>query len=253
MTATQLIERALRDIGGLRAGQHTSPDILADGLAQLNDMLDQWQLDRLMIYAILANQYPLVAGVQTITIGPVGAAITAPRPNQIENANIILNTVNPVVRVPVDIINSDQWADIRVQSLPFAIPQKLYYDKGFNQPNGFGTLNLWPGPGASYLLELFTWQQLQQFADLTTNYTFPPGYSNCIRKNLAVAVAPMMKLNSKDANPLLQIVVAQAAESKAVLMSYNAPMPVLAVDPAFCGGGARSAFNYATGESGRGR
>lgn len=256
MTATQLAYRALRDIGCLRAGGTTSPDILNDILNQLNDMIDEWQMDRFMMFTIAISTFNLQGGKQSYTIGPIGTDFVAPRPTRIENANIILNTVTPSVRVPLEVINDAQFSLIPVRDIPRAIPLRLFYDGGFDSVKGFATLFFWPGPLVNYQYEQFAWQQLQSFADLNTSYLFPPGYANCLRKNLAVQIAPMMEISSKVARlaqprqSLLQLVMKQAADAKAALQSYNAPAPVMACDEAYMDGRG-GGFNYATGEGGR--
>lgn len=260
MTATHLAYQAARDIGVMRPGQTLSQDSLNDILESLNQMLDQWQLDRFMVFSERADSYPMTAGIQYYLIGPGAAptviggvqfgAFNTVRPVEIDRANIIINTVMPVVRYPCHNRNAQQWAAIRVQNIPFAIPQVFYYDKNFNS-SGQAVVNFWPGPQATYLFEAFTWQQLQSFADLTTNYAFPPGYANCIRKNLAVEIAPMMKVYFKIPEPLLDRVTEQARKAKEDVMSYNAPDPVANCDSAFRGSGRGGGWIYATGESGR--
>lgn len=237
LTATDLIYGALRDLGCLRAGQGPAPDQLADSLVALNELIDGWLLNGLMVYAFRPDIYTLVAGQQVYTIGPAAADFTAPRPTEIQDANIILNTVTPVVRRPMAFINVDQWAALRLRDIPFAIPTSLYYDKGFDVTNGWGTLNLWPGPLSEYQLELFTWQQLQYFPDLVSTVKLPPGYARALRKNLAVEIAPMQALYFKGtmlvSQPMLQQVMAQAIASKAEIESYNAKDAQLVCDPAF--------------------
>lgn len=256
--AQGIINRALRDLGGLRAGQTTSTDIYADCFAALNEMLDTALLDELMVFTIRIDAYPLTAGLQSYTIGPSGANITAARPTRIEEANIIINTVTPVVRTPLELLNDAQWSAIRVQSIPNALPLKLYYDGGFDASSGFATLFLWPGPVASYQLELFTWQQLTSFANQTTAYNFPPGYVQWMRKQLAVEIAPMMMLHNKlgriswqVSESALALVKEHAIAAKAAIQSYNAPSPIMAGDPAFSGVSRRGGWNYSIGESRR--
>jgi hypothetical protein len=186
-----------------------------------------------------------------------GADFIAERPTEIQQANILLNNSSPLVRVPVQIINVDQWANIRVRAVQPAIPTQLYYDRGFNSASGYGTLNLWPGPQASYQLELFTWKQLTAFPGLATDIKFPPAYANAIRKNLAVSIAPMMTLYGKTniyvQQPLvsLQLIQQQANRALSLIRSYNAPTPIVALDPAFDAVDNQGGWNYALGTSGR--
>ncbi len=250
---TNICYGALRDIGCLRPGQSTSPDVLNDCRDIGNQMIDSWQIDGLMVYAFTAYIHQLVAGQQTYTIGPTGNFTAGGRPTGIQDANIILNTTNPVVRRPCELINVDQWAALRVRDIPFAIPTKLYYDNGFSA-TGDASINLWPGPLESYQLEIFQSAQLRNFADLTTVYLFPPGYEKAIRKCLAMEIAPAMEIYNKLANlerprpALLQLVAQQAQEALYNVKSYNAPEPLLVCDGAFRGSSKGGAFNYMTGD-----
>lgn len=271
-TATQLGYKAMRYLGAMRPGQTPSPDMLNDILSELNDMIDAWQLDRRKIWAVDPQIYTLTATVQFYFIGPnatggtdangntwgvLGGAATL-RPTAIENANIVLTGLsNPPVRRPIALINADQWADIRVQSIPSAIPLRLWYDHNFGQdlatpaPNqGIGAVYLWPGPLGNYSLELYTTDNIAQllaFANLTTAYAFPPGYPQAVALSLAEKIAPMVQVYLKIKNPLTAEVKRQAAEARAVIEGYNAPTRLMKVDSAVLGN-ARGGWNYAIGE-----
>lgn len=257
-SAEQLIYAALRDLSVIRTGQTAPADLVDDCFEALNQLIDTWLIDQLLVYAYLADIYTLNGTQQSYTIGPSGADFTAPRPTEIQDANIVLNTTSPVVRQPVQIINVDQWANIRVRQLQPAIPLMLYYDKGFSAANGSGTINLWPGPQSSYELEIFTWQQLTAFPDKTTAIKFPPAYANAIRKNLAVSVAPLCMLYGKTSVNVSQPLAAlgevkdQARKALALIRSYNAQAPVLALDPAFNAVNDQGGFNYLIGTASRG-
>lgn len=250
-TATAIINDALTAISCLKFGQSAAPDILAGGLRVLNNMLNTALLDRLMVYAIRADAYTLTAGLQTYTIGPSGATFTAARPTKIEECNVILNTSSPTVRKPVDIVDAARWSLIGVQDIPSAIPLEMWYDGAWSQTAGNATIHLWPGPLAAYQLELFTWQQLTSFADLTTNYTFPPGYLEWMIFGLGEKMAPFMAPYFKIPAPLLNDVKEQARKAKGEIESYNAPEILNQCEPQFLGKRRNGAFNYLTGGQGR--
>ena len=264
ITLTQFAYQAARDLGCLRAGQTLSADVLNDIRDSANQLLDAWLIDELMIPASTPQIYNLTAGLQSYTIGPneVAPNFTAARPTQIEVANIILNTVTPVLRTPLELINVEQKAYIPVQNLPNTLPTRLYYAKNFNTTTGSGYIFLWGGSISNYQLELFTWDQtvLAQFPDLTTAFIYPPGYERMIRKCLAVEIAPLMTMYSKSARmdhpmapaaAMLSLVQMQAAEARYAVESYNAPDPILTGDAAFLGDNARQGWNYLLGTTSR--
>lgn len=264
ITLTRFAYQAARDLGCLRAGQTMAADVLIDIQDAANQMLDGWLIEELMIPASPASVFNLTAGLQDYIIGPgqVAPNFNAERPTDIEIANIILNTVNPVLRTPLEIINVEQKAAIPVQNLPQTLPTRLYYERNFNITDGSARIYIWGGAIDAYQLELFTPDQsvLRQFTDLTTAYIYPPGYQNLIRKSLAVAIAPLMTMYSKSARvyhpmapsaSMLQLVIKQADEARASVQSYNAEDPILTGDPAFLGNSARRGWNYLLGTNGR--
>ncbi len=261
-TATQIIYKGLRHLGVLRPAGVQSADTNNDLLSELNDMVDAWEIDRRKIWAIRPDLYTLTPDVQFYLIGPgavpaviggvqYGAFDTA-RPKEIENANLVINSVIPTIRKEIDVLNADQWADIAVQQIPSALPEQLWYDRGFNS-SGIGTIRLWPGPLLNYQLELFTTQgiaQLLAFADLVTAYSFPPGYADAVVFSFAERAGPMMRIYSKlpaelyEAN--LTDVKRQAKIARENIESYNAPSVFMQVDPAFSSGRG-GAFDYSLG------
>lgn len=253
VTFTQLAYLSLRDLGDLNPAETGAPSMLEDMRLSCNNMMDSWKLDRLMVLRQLASIYTLSTNVQQYQIGPgqISPNIAAVRPTYIETANIILNNFSPVVRQPLTIIDYQRWSDIRVQTIQNSIPQVLYYDRGFDLIDGFGTLNLWPGPLENYGLELYTWDQefWNGFIDVSTVYQFPPGYVEMIQKNLAVRACPMVQLAGLRLDPGNWQELKQTAKMlRDDFEAYNAPTPQLQCDPAYCGSSQRGAWNYSIGE-----
>lgn len=256
-TLKQFAYQGARDLGVMRPGQVLSTDLLNDILDRANQWLESENLNRYFVYALQDQTFNLTGGTQTYTIGPseVAPNFTAPRPTIINSANILLNTVTPVVRKPLKVIGVKSRAAIPVDSIPSAIPLRLYYDFGFSA-TGAATIFLWPGPLANYQLELFAWPaptyQIKQFADLTTAYTFPPGYAQFIRTNLALLMAPMCRIYSKlpmteyDKNVVAMEM--QAAQARAAIESANAPEALKQVDPAYLSSTKKAGWNYALGD-----
>lgn len=74
-----IISRALRSIGALASGEVPDANQGTDGLALLNEMLDQWSNDHMLVFAQQDIFHQLVGGTFIYTIGPggsVGAAFT---------------------------------------------------------------------------------------------------------------------------------------------------------------------------------
>lgn len=251
-SAQNIIYQAFRDLGVLRSGQTAPSDLVDDAFVSLNELIDSWLIEELMTYCIEAQIFPFAVSKNAYTIGPSGADFTADRPIRIEDANTIMNTVNPTVRIPISIITVDEWAAISVRDVPNAIPQYLYYDNGFNNTLGYGTINIWGMPQVGYELEIFVWKQLRAFPDLNTAILFPPAYALALRKNLAVSIAPMCGLYAKSNDLVspgqyLPLIQQQANQAKSKIMTANIRPRVLRSDPAFDGMGYRGGFNWKNG------
>ena len=74
-----IISRALKDIGALASGETPAPEEAQDAFDMLNDMIDQWSNEDMMIFYKTEIIYPITPGKTQYTIGPggqVGASIT---------------------------------------------------------------------------------------------------------------------------------------------------------------------------------
>ena len=78
-----IISRALKDIGALEAGETPTPDAAQDAFDMLNDLVDQWSNEDMMVYNTTEIIFPLISGQVQYTIGPtpstanyIGAAFT---------------------------------------------------------------------------------------------------------------------------------------------------------------------------------
>lgn len=242
----EIIYSAMRLAGIITGPQRgMSASELADGMAALNSLIDEWGTDRLNIYTVSVAQYNLVVNQQVYTIGidPDGVLIAdfpVERPIEIQNANIITQiSGSQPTRIPLILLNDDGWSQIAVQSTGSTIPQQLYDD--YDYP--LSKLYLWPYPTAAAQLELYTWQLLSQFTDASQTFKMPPGYRRAIEYNLAVDLANRFQNAQLGAN-----VARIALETKIHIESKNAPEPVMSCDPAVLST-KKSTWNYLVGAS----
>jgi hypothetical protein len=74
-----IISRALKDIGALEAGETPTPEAAQDAFDMLNDVLDQWSNESMMVSYKTEIIYPISPNVTQYTIGPggtIGAVFT---------------------------------------------------------------------------------------------------------------------------------------------------------------------------------
>lgn len=235
MTARDLITKSLKLIGVLSGNEAPSANEASDALSSLNDMLDLWSTQSLLIYAKTQEVFPLVASQQSYTMGP-GGNFNTTRPQRIEEASLRINgtTTNDL---PVEIITQAQWANITVKSVTSSIPTKLFEQNTYP----LDTIYLWPVPSdLSKSLVLWSWKPLTNFATLDTVVNLPPGYNKTLKYNLGVELAPEY---GKQVDP---VIIAQAVGSKDDIKRMNSKTILLSQDASVVG--HRKAFNYLTGE-----
>lgn len=215
-TAYSLIKSSLRLINVLAAEEELDTAQANDALQVLNDMIDSWNTDRLAIFTTKSEDFPLSQGKQSYTMGPSGDFNTT-RPAQIDAMSaILLNNPSNPVEVPIGMVTVDIWQQaFPVKNVQSSFPQICYDDGGFP----LRTLNFWPieSLGAGNNVRIYSWQALTQPATLQTAISFPPGYSEAFRYNLAV------RLSGEYSAPLSPSVAQIAAESLARVRTINAP------------------------------
>lgn len=225
LTATDIITSALRLIGAVAAGETPEDAELSDGLVVLNQMIDSWNTERLMIFTTQPTSFALVAGKQAYTLGP-GGDFNMERPARIDNAVLEIVNSGYVLQRPLWALSDEEWASIQLKNFGNTYPGCFWDDDGFP----LRTLRFWPLPVGNLNVILWLWSSVSQFTDLTTAQTYPPGYAKALRYNLAVDLA------AEFATQLSPIVSAIAVDSKAKLKRANStPAPRMKVDPALQG------------------
>lgn len=79
MTPLDLVSKSLSDIGALAAGEPPDPNVANDAFDTLNDMLDQWNNQKMLLPYVQEVIHELTGGTYVYTIGPggnVGSSIT---------------------------------------------------------------------------------------------------------------------------------------------------------------------------------
>lgn len=206
MTGQDIVNSSFRILGVLDSQETPSVSESTDALARLTDMLDSWNTERLNIPCVVSSTVALTSGTAQYTLGT--------RPMKLEAINVAFTSGSGQIHhAPVELIDVAAWNAIPFKSTGAPDPEKAYYDKGFPTAK----LNLYPIPtfAGARTLELFTWQLLNNFIDLTTDVVFPPAYARAIRYNLAIELAGEFAAVPTDA------VIEIAKESKAAIRMLN--------------------------------
>jgi hypothetical protein len=176
---------------------------------------------------------------------PPNYALPVTRPTKILNANIVLNNVDPIVKVPLVVHNNkpggDWWSANSVPTVPTTIPTDLYYSADF--PNG--SLYLWPLQTTNYGLELEVQSLLADLSSLDYTFFLPQGYQDGVTYSLAESVCPGY---GREIDPGLR---AQASNARAKIKELNSDSPMIITrDPGLPRGSRnRTYFNWLNGQS----
>lgn len=178
-TARSIIKRALQVNGVLTKNESPSGDEASDGLVSLNNLIGSWSNDSLLIYARIAEDFPLVSGQASYTIGSGGDFNTA-RPLQIMTAFTRIANVDHQMSVVPDIA----YDGITQKNISNSIPEVLAYEAGFP----LGTITIFPVPQTG-TLHIRSEKQLTEFATLDTALDLPPGWERALIYNLSLEIA----------------------------------------------------------------
>lgn len=212
-TALDLISDALKLIGALAAGETADAGVASDALNRLNDILEQWRLDRLMVYNVTRQTFPLVSSQQLYTIGASGADFTVERPVWIDSATIEFNHgTAQQFELPLRIFTDQEWGEVSMKAMASSFPSGVW----FNQQFPLSQLYFWPIPNQAGLrVALMLPMEVLAPVTLASLMTMPPGYQKALRYALAVELAPEM------GRELSALVLKIARESKASIMAQN--------------------------------
>lgn len=234
MSAMDIIRGSMRAVNILSAGRVPTSAEAQDYLEILNQMLDAFNAERLMIYTV--NRYgpfPLTIGQQVYTLG-TGGDFNIPRPPRVEFITIInlTNNVQPD-EIPIEMLDEEGWASIPVKNIGGPLPEKVWEDGDFPLRN----LSYWTIPTVPVQTCIYGWGALQQFPDLNTKLIWPPGYLEALRWNLAI------RLDNAEISPY---VAAMAVESKARLKGFNQPTITLECNDGIemLSGDSAGAYNF---------
>jgi hypothetical protein len=186
-------------------------------MQSLNALMEAWSAEQATIYQIVNFQNALTGSQQTYTMG-TGGNFNTTRPLKIERAGII---TPDTLRHDMKIIGAKDWAMIEEKSLTGRLPKVLYNDNAFPLAN----INLWPIPnatGGAPTIDLYVWQQMQQFVTIGDSFTMPPPYFRAIKYALAIELAPEYGSQAQAAAAGLADVAMKAKQEVIALNTANA-------------------------------
>ncbi|MBK6594364.1 MAG: hypothetical protein IPG23_17615 [Burkholderiales bacterium] len=182
-SAGEIINGSLRLIGALAEGEVPSAETSADALMAMNQMIDSWNTERLMIYNTIDQQFTWPSDEITQTLGPTGDFVGL-RPVALDDSTYYRDA-STGVSYGIKIINQQQYNGIAVKTVTSTYPQVMW----INMENPDIAMTIYPKPTRGAGWHFISVQELAQPATLATELAFPPGYLRAFRYNLAREIA----------------------------------------------------------------
>jgi hypothetical protein len=121
------------------------------------------------------------------------------------------------VDYPITPIGAERFNAIPVKTSGGLGPAVVYIDEAWPA----ATLYFYPVPSAAVTVTLLCQTQITAFADLTTDYSLPPGYARALAFDLALELAPEYQVKVD------QMFVRRAEAAKRGVSRLNSRVPVL--------------------------
>lgn len=221
-TVVGIINLALKDAGVLGVGETASADDLSDSFETLKQMVGQWQIDGLMIYAQSEVSFS-PNGAQSYTIGS-GGTINTTRPSEIIGAFWREGTTDH----DLDVLTSfEDYQRIATKS-DTGSPDLVCYDPDY----ALGTLYVWP-KASTGTIHLTVRSPLPTYATTSESLAVPAEYELALRYSLAELLAPSFQL------PLNPKIERLAMRARKIIKRNNLRIPSLSMPAAILahGGG----------------
>ena len=183
-TAGDQINGALRLLGILAEGETPSAETSQDALTALNQMIDSWNTERLMIYNTIDQVFLWQPNLITQTLGPTGDFVGL-RPVLLDDSTYFKDPSSGI-SFGIKFINQQQYDGIAVKTVTSTYPQVMWINMEY--PNI--SMAIYPKPTKVLEWHFISVEELAQPATLATELYFPPGYLRAFRYNLACEIAP---------------------------------------------------------------
>ncbi len=180
-TALDIITSAMRKAGIITKNESPSADEANDGLEMLNDMIESWSNDNLIIYERALENFTLTSGKGEYTIGN-GGDFNTTRPIYIVSAYTRVGDTDYNMKI----VNDETYQLIPQKSITNSFPDMLNYTNSYP----LGTIKLYPVPSDSNNIYILSEKAITSFGSLSTTVDLPAGWKRALIYNLAVELTP---------------------------------------------------------------
>lgn len=178
-TVKKIIKKAMQKAGILTKTQLPAADEYEDALDNLNDMLESWSNDSMMLVARIKETFPLTGALNGYTIG-TGQTFNTTKPIEIMVATVNFGGLD----YPVSVIDDEKFqGQILLKTQP-GIPEFLNFNNAFPA----SLIRLWPVDQGVTSLTILSEKPISVFA-LNDSVDLAPGWNRTLIYNLACEIA----------------------------------------------------------------
>jgi len=181
LSANDIIERSMVKARIISPGEAIPAGKSAQIYAELNDLIESWALEKLMVVADVLESFAFVVGQAEYTYG-TGGDFNSARPIKIKDESFVRSGG---IDYPITLKTMDVYRRQSNKAVG-ARPEIMSYNPEYPLSKMF----FWPTPSATDSIYLRVTKTMTGFADLTTKVSLEPGYSRAIISNLAIEISP---------------------------------------------------------------
>jgi len=180
-SANDIIEKAMVKARIIYPGESVPSSKLTQVYEELNDMIESWALEKLLLVADTLEYFSLVVGQSEYTYG-TGGDFDSIRPIEIKNECFIRsgNTDYPISLKTLDMYRK------QANKTSSSRPRIMAY----NPEYPLGRVFFWPSPSSTDAVHIRVAKLLTSFPDQTTSVDLGVGYSRALVTNLAIEISP---------------------------------------------------------------
>ncbi len=184
ITINDLVKKAYRKLNVVAEGGSLEPEQLTDGISDINDIIEQWNTEKLIPYYIEQSTLTLTASQNEYTVGS-GGDFNITRPKR-----ILKGTITKSNRTyPMSILTYSDWMDIYNKNSESQLPRWLYYETSFS--SGLGKIYLNYVPSEANTLTIANETQISSLSSGANIETaLPPEFRKALVDVLAFEMLP---------------------------------------------------------------
>ena len=240
VTVQEIINDALTMLQVRSPDVNLTPDEETGALRALNGLIESLANEGLLIHSVTTDNFTLIGGTGTYTFG-IGGTFNSAGPIAVKACTVSIPASAGNVDMPVNIVQYDDYAAIRLKSLQTNYPQYVFIDNSYP----LSTVKFYPVPAAAIPVTFYSCKPLVDYSNMTETIELPQGYFRMFVAGLAVELAPSYQLTAS------QNIIDIANQAKRTLHATNYKPLTMQTDAALMGSGGR--YNIFSDKTGAGR